>query len=187
MVWTAGAPYGVTEVAKTRWRAVPFTSGKGLDLGCGAQRLFNTEFVVSIDNGAGVQFGQQIVANLQMDAKELTTFAANSWDYVFSSYLLQEFEYKDVPTVLRDWMRVVKPGGFLVLYLPDEDQVPKVAEPERGIVAQAGTMPLQKWNVNYERLVEAMKKTHWNWDLVYYEVCSEADEHSLFFVWKKLK
>lgn len=186
-MWSANAPYGIAEVAKTRWRSVPYTNGKGLDLGCGPQRLFDTEFVVSIDNGAGTQYGVNATANLQMDAKELTAFAGNSWDYVFSSFLLQDFDYKDVPNVLRDWMRVVKPGGHLVLYLPDEKLVPKVAEPERGIQAEPGVLPSQKWNVNYDKVVDAMKRTHWNWDLVYYEECGADDEYGLFFSFRKMK
>ena len=185
-MFTPGAPYGVAEVAKTRWRSVPFTNGRGLDLGCGQQRLFDTEFVVGIDNGAATQLGHQINANLQMDAKELP-FSVGTWDYVFSSYLLQEFPYKDVPAVLRDWMRVIKPGGSLSLYLPDEELVPKVAEPERGIKEQSGALPGQKWNVNYDRVVEAMQRTAWNWDLHYFEKCHADDEYSLYFAFKRLK
>ena len=187
MAWTPNAPYGVTEVAKTRWRAVPFTSGRGLDLGCGAQRLFDTEFVIGLDNGAASQLGQVVQANMQMDVKELVAFAPNSWDYVFSSFLLQEFPHDAAHIVLRDWMRVVRPGGHLVLYLPDEELAPKVSEPDRGIEADPNAHPMQRWNVNYDRVVEAMKKTHWSWDLVYFEKCSADDEYGLFFAFRKLK
>ena len=106
-------------------------------------------------------------------------FAAGQWDYVFSSYLLQYFEYKHLPQVLRDWMRVIKNNGNLVLYLPDDQQYPKVGQP--------GAHPRQLWDVNYDRVVEAMQKTTCNWDLVDFQKCSDEDEYSLFFAFKKLK
>jgi len=179
MTWSALAPYGVNEVAKTRWRAVPYTAGSGLDLGCGAQRLFDTEFVVGIDNGADGERGIQVAPNLRADAKALTMFAAGSWDYVFSSFLLQNFPYADVAAVLRDWLRVVKVGGCLVLYLPDADQVPKVGEP--------GSLPGQQWDVTYETIVNALERTGHNWDLCDYQRCSANDEYALFFAVRKLK
>jgi Methyltransferase domain len=176
------------EVQKTRWRAVPFTSGRGLDLGCGIEKLFDTEYVIGIDNGHDAEHhGAKVNANIRMDCRELTQFSAQSFDYIFSSFLLQYFPYKDVPDVLRAWMRLIKTNGFLVLYLPDEAQYPKCPEPEREIVGEQGQHPSQKWNVNYDRLCAAMDKVACAWDLVDYQVCGGDDEYGLFFAWRKLK
>lgn len=176
------------ETAKTRWRAVPFTAGKGLDLGCGKARLFDTEFVVGVDNGyAAERYQLPIQPNIKLDARDLSQLASGSWDFVYSSFLLQEFPYKDVPNVLREWLRLVKVNGTLVLYLPDADQVPKVAEPELGIEPELQHNGDQKWNVTYERLVAAMEKVAFNWDLVHFEKCSSDDEYALFFVFQRLK
>jgi len=177
----------VNETAKTRWRAVPYTAGRGLDIGCGAQRLFETEFVCGVDNGRDGEMGLPVTPNVQIDAVELAAFSAGQWDYAYSSYLLQYFPYKQVPEALRNWMRVIKTNAHVVLYLPDEKQYPKCAEPERGIPAAPDAHPRQLWNVNYDRVVEAMAKTAWNWDLVDYQVCDQNDEYSLFFAFKKLK
>src|SRR6185503_12589720 len=63
-----------------------------------------------------------------------------------------------------------------ILYLPDQDQYPKVGE--------YGANPDHKWNVNYDKVIAAMEQVSRGWDLVDYQVRSEADEYSLFFVFK---
>jgi predicted SAM-dependent methyltransferase len=156
-------------------------------LGCGIQKLFDTEFVLGIDNGAAVAQGATVQANIRADVKELTQFAVGAWDFVFSSFLLHQFPYKEVPAVLREWMRVIKIGGALVLYLPSETCYPKCAEPEREIIAEPGAYPDQKWNVNYERMVAAMEAVAYNWDLEYFEACDADDEYAEFYVFRRLK
>lgn len=52
------------------------------------------------------------------DAARLPWFADGVLDFVYSSHLLEDFE--DTETPLREWLRVLKPGGRLVLFCPDE-------------------------------------------------------------------
>ena len=187
MTWKAEAVQG-KESCKTRWRAVPFTRGTGLDIGCGSEKFMGTDFVIGIDSGKDAQlFNIQINANLIMDCVDLKRFSTGAYDFVFSSHLLEHFPKKEVPAILREWMRVVKVGGNLVLYLPDEDQYPKCNEPERGLTEEAWVNKDHKWNVSYDVVVEMMEKTGHNWDLIYFEKCKDDDEYSLFFVFKKLK
>jgi ubiquinone/menaquinone biosynthesis C-methylase UbiE len=56
--------------------------------------------------------------HLSGDARSLTWFADRSLDFVYSSHVLEDFE--DTSAVLAEWVRVLKPGGRLILYLPDE-------------------------------------------------------------------
>jgi SAM-dependent methyltransferase len=187
MTWSPLAPNTFNETPKTRWRAVPWTPGKGLDVGCGKERLFETEFVIGIDNGSGAdQFGLTVQANIRADAQELP-FASGYWDFVYSSFMLQYIEHKDVPHILREFFRVLKPGGTVVLYLPDADQVPKVAEPELGILAEPGAQPGQQWNCTYDRVIAAAEKVAFNWDCIWVEKCDKNDEYALFIVFRKLK
>lgn len=185
MTWSPLSPPSTGETHKTRWRAVPYTHGKGLDLGCGREKLFETEFVVGVDNGCDSDC--MATANIRMDVKDLSQFSAGSWDFAFSSFVLQYFPYKEVPNVLREWMRVIKVGGCLCLYLPDEDQYPKCPEPEREIVAETGAWSAHKWNVNYARVVAAMEKVAFNWDLIEYQQCADEQEYALWFVFRRLK
>jgi ubiquinone/menaquinone biosynthesis C-methylase UbiE len=45
-------------------------------------------------------------------------FRDNVLDYVYSSHLLEDFI--DTKTVLTEWLRVLKPGGRLIVFCPDE-------------------------------------------------------------------
>jgi SAM-dependent methyltransferase len=42
---------------------------------------------------------------------------SNSLDCLYSSHLLED--YKDWMPVLKEWVRVIKPGGYLVVLIPD--------------------------------------------------------------------
>ena len=187
MTFSVTANQGL-EVVKTRWRAVPYTGGKGLDLGCGKEKLFDTEFCTGLDSGRDNElFGHVINANIKQDVRNLAQFASGQQDYIFSSHVLEHIPYAEVPGVLREWMRVLKTGGRLILYLPDDKQYPLCAEPDLGIKGDPAANSDHKWNVNYDRLVSAMERTAFNWDLIDYQVCDKDDEYSLFFVFEKLK
>lgn len=43
----------------------------------------------------------------------------NSVDTLYSSHLLEDFE--DWHPILREWVRVIRPGGFLVILVPDKE------------------------------------------------------------------
>jgi predicted SAM-dependent methyltransferase len=187
MTWSPLSAACQSETPKTRWRAIPYTSGRGLDIGCGKDRLFESEYVIGVDNFDDAQRGLSVQASIKADARDLSQFSGGAWDFIYSSFLLQRFPYKDVPNVLREWMRLLKANCNLVLYLPDADTFPKCAEPELGVGAEGGADTLQQWNVTYERVVAAMEKVAFNWDLIYFEKCCADDEYGLFFVFRRLK
>jgi ubiquinone/menaquinone biosynthesis C-methylase UbiE len=56
--------------------------------------------------------------HLYGDATDLYWFKDNVLDYIYSSHLLEDFP--DTRKVLREWMRVLKPGGLMMLCLPHE-------------------------------------------------------------------
>lgn len=179
-------PANGDETAKTRWRVVPFTSGPGLDIGCGKAKVFESDHCIGIDSGLWAERGDgPCVANMRIDCTSDLPFTAGTWHYVYSSFLLEFVPYANVPKVLREWMRVIKVGGNLVLYLPDAVQYPKCAED--GMPAEAGAPADQLWNVTYAKVVEAMEKTGFNWDLIHFECCDQTNEYALLFVFKRLK
>lgn len=56
----------------------------------------------------------------QGDAQNILKYRGpESYDCVHSSHCLEHM--KDVPGALRQWWALVKPGGYLVLVVPDED------------------------------------------------------------------
>ena len=171
-MWSADAPQG-DETGKIRWETVPFCRGRGLDLGCGPKKLF--PHVIGIDNRKDTElFGIQMKPDLLLDVTDLSMFSNGSMNFVYSSHTLEHFPYEDVPKILREWWRVITVGGFLILYLPDEDTYPKVGEP--------GANPDHKWNVNAAKVCEAMPK---GWELIEDQKRSDANEYSIFLVFRK--
>jgi predicted SAM-dependent methyltransferase len=177
MTWNIHAPQG-NESAKIRWELVPYMNGRVLDLGCGPYKAF--PHFIGVDNGHhDKQFGWQNRADVIVDTCErLDLFADKSCDMVFSSHLLEHIPYDSVPRTLNEWMRVLKTGGHLCLYIPDEDEYPKVGE--------TGANPDHKWNCNYDRVVDALDKVDCDWDIIEFEKRNQDDEYSLWFCVRKL-
>ncbi len=171
MSWDPQAQQGC-EHRKIRWEIVPWTRGKGLDLGCGVEKAY--PHFIGVDNGHHEMFRHRINPDIRCPAEDLSIFATESLDFCFSSHLLEHYPYEAVPAVLKEWMRVLKMGGHLVLYLPDEEQYPVVGEPHAN--------PDHKWNVNKARVLEAMPD---GFDLIDYQVRDQEDEYSLYFVFRK--
>lgn len=172
MVWRSTDPEGC-EARKITWEVAPYLRGKGLDLGAGIFKVL--PHVISVDNGHHSQFGHQIKPDVFVEtAERLPLFASASMDFVFSSHLLEHIE--DYKAALKEWWRVIKQGGKLILYLPDEDEYPKVGEP--------GANPDHKWNVNYEKIIDAMKLVG-SWDLIDFQKRNQGMEYSLLFIFKK--
>lgn len=53
------------------------------------------------------------------DAQLMASVADESYDFVFSSHCLEHL--RDPAEGLRNWFRVLRPGGHLVITVPDED------------------------------------------------------------------
>jgi len=91
--------------------------GVGLDLGCGDE--------LAVDNAIGIDVAKG-AATFNADCSTLPWFSDGSMDFVFSSFLLDRIE--DDEAALREWLRVLKPGGYLILYLPHADYYPSVQD-----------------------------------------------------------
>ena len=174
MVWTAETSQG-NESAKIKWELVPYTRGRGLDLGCGPYKPF--AHFIGVDNGHHAQmFGWQFKPDLIVNTCEkLDLIATQSMDFVFSSHLLEHIE--DYRAALREWWRVVKPNGFLCLYLPHGDFYPNIGT--------TGANPDHKHDFRPADIVEAMGDLK-GWDLVEKQDRNEGNEYSFFMVFKKL-
>lgn len=94
-----------------RDRLLPFCIGNGLDIGFGGEAISQT--AITLDKPDCVHKG-----NLAGDAGNLLWFRDGTLDYVFSSHCLEDAE--DTCAWLREWWRVLRPGGHLVLFLPDQ-------------------------------------------------------------------
>jgi SAM-dependent methyltransferase len=56
---------------------------------------------------------------MAVDARDLSFYPDNHFDYIYSSHLLEEIE--NTEATLKGWLRIIKPGGNIVLYQADRD------------------------------------------------------------------
>lgn len=174
MVWRLNDPQG-NEAAKIKWDIVPYTRGRGLDLGCGPHKPFN--HFLGVDNKDHArQFGWQFEPDVTVDTCEnLDMFADNSMDFAFSSHLLEHIV--DYKATLKEWFRVVKPGGHLVLYLPHKLLYPNIGQP--------GGNPDHKHDFMPRDIADAMIEAGAGWDLIENETRDEGFEYSFYQVYRK--
>jgi ADP-heptose:LPS heptosyltransferase len=165
--------FGGCEAAKIAPIIVPYLQGKALDIGSGPGSVWPT--VTGIDTGT--DRGRPIT-NILGDGTNLSGFTDGSYDSVFSSFLLHQIERSKVPVVLEEWSRVLKVGGYLVLYLPNSFLVPMEGEEFAD--------PFQKWQVNRGDIETLLQDTSCGWELVESEERSEDDEYGLLVVARKL-
>lgn len=112
----------MTETSKYRSLVWPYLTGAGIDVGCGEELVLPTAIGVDLDADRYLTYtGSEIgcAAHIRCSADALP-FATGTLDYVYSSHLLEDFE--DWKPVLSEWWRVLKPGGHLVVLIPDRER-----------------------------------------------------------------
>lgn len=172
MVWTLETSNGF-ESDKIAALVVPYTRGLGLDIGCGQRKCW--PHMIGVDSGHHFGKGD---ATIQSDGSNLALFSDDSLDFVFSSHTLEHIPPDKVPDVLKEWSRVIKKGGHLVLYLPSSNLYPKVGE--------EGANPDHKWDIYPGDVAKILQEsTCCGWTQVEDEERSENTEYSLFEVYQK--
>lgn len=105
-----------SETSKCRVRLAPYCIGYGLDVGFGGDPI--VPHAISVDMPQPYSDVGQLPVQLGGNAAQLPWFRDNVLDFIFSSHLLEDFH--DTAAVLKEWMRVLKPGGRLIIFCPDE-------------------------------------------------------------------
>lgn len=89
----------------------------GIDIGFGGDKINRTAIGFDLPTpytsvGADEQDG--------FGDAEMMPYPAETFDYVYSSHLLEDYE--DTEALLKEWMRILKVGGIMFLYLPIEEK-----------------------------------------------------------------
>ena len=108
----------VSETSCCRSRLAPFCSGYGVDVGYGGDKI--TPSAISVDLPLPYTNVGGDPLNLGGVGENLYWFRDGVLDFVFSSHLLEDYPPTQTAEVIREWLRVLKIGGHLVLYLPHE-------------------------------------------------------------------
>lgn len=81
-----------------------YTNGKGLDIGFGGDLISNNAVGFDFEHG---------------DAQYLYGLTDELYDFVYSSHTLEHMP--DPAIAIKNWFRVLKKGGYLIVYIPHRD------------------------------------------------------------------
>jgi SAM-dependent methyltransferase len=101
--------------------------GTGIDIGCGSDPITPQVRRFDVENG---------------DANHVTHFVREQFDFVFSSHCLEHM--REPQNALLDWWQLVKPGGHLILIVPDEDLYEQGVFPSRFNFDHKSTFTISK-------------------------------------------
>ena len=158
-------PYVAGETTKARSRRVKenffekYCEGIGLDIGYGGDLICPNAVGWDWEHG---------------DAQYLKELKDEQFDFLYSSHTLEHLQ--NPAAALINWFRVLKPGGFLILYIPHRDLYEKKT-----------TLP-SRFNPNHtaffliERdeppdtigIVPLIQRTLSNFEIVYAKQCDEG-------------
>lgn len=136
-----------------------YCTGEGLDVGYGGDVITPTAAGWDLRNG---------------DAQYLEGVEDESFDYVYSSHCIEHM--LNVRVALQNWFRVVKPGGFLLLYLPHRDlyekrkALPSLFNPDHKHMFLIGKSELP----DTLDIVEEISRSLTNFDIKYVKTCDEG-------------
>jgi SAM-dependent methyltransferase len=113
-----------------RREASRYCEGKGIDVGCGSKKTVPSAIGVDLTpvgerGSAGSQLLEISKADITASGDDLPMFKEGELDYVVASHNLEH--YQDPVKAIQEWYRVLKPGGRLILVMPDDDFVNTIA------------------------------------------------------------
>jgi len=107
-----------SETSKVRELVLPYCNGFGCDVGFGGDKI-KKENCLGIDFPKPYGYTGTEKVDIGCDlSKESIPVADNHFDYVYSSHLIEDFE--DTNRILKDFIRITKSGGNIILVFPDQ-------------------------------------------------------------------
>jgi predicted SAM-dependent methyltransferase/ADP-heptose:LPS heptosyltransferase len=186
MTWTLETSCGY-ESEKIAAHVVHYVQhGPYLDLGCGARKVWPS--AIGID-----RFAVPNGADLVGDIADLSMFADEHFQAVFSSHALEDFDREKVPEVLDEWSRVLKVGGYLILYVPSANLYPTIGKEGANVAHKWDIYPgdiekILREQVNvYDPIEDTVchSGAEGDWTLIESQERGETNEYSLFIVARK--
>jgi len=112
-----------SETAKVRHLVVDYCRGRGCDIGFGGDKIVKQD-CIGIDYAQPYTNTGQDVVDIACDViREKIPVPNDTFDYVYSSHMIEDVE--DTNAVLREFIRILKPGGNLILVFPDQPKYEK--------------------------------------------------------------
>jgi len=106
------------ETGKIFEQIKPFLIGRGIDIGCGDFPL-NHPALDTVDRS------QSCNPTMCCSAVKIPV-EKERYDFVYSSHVLEHIWFPE--KALIEWLRILKPGGFLILHLPHRYFYPNISD-----------------------------------------------------------
>ena len=134
--------------------ATRYLIGEGIDIGAGPDSIAQYyEFFPLMKSCRGWDMPDG-------DAELMESVEDNSFDFVHSSHCLEHMRSPDI--ALDNWIRILKPGGYLVCLIPDEDLYEQGVFPSTFNLDHKHTFTIHKrnsWSKKSINLIELLSKT----------------------------
>jgi SAM-dependent methyltransferase len=152
----------------------------GLDIGFGGDPLLINSICMDMPERYSINVIETAPQNLFGDCRNLYWFSDCCLDYVYSAHVLEDFLESEIKLILKEWVRIVKNGGLLILDLPNERKYRDVCKqrgyrsnPRHLIIDMSPNYILDKTRDLEISLIDLVE------DL-------PPDNYSFLMIWKKL-
>lgn len=169
----------MSETAAARPVLAKYCLGFGIDIGFGGTKITPTAITFDLPKGycPSLEGHKQIMKG---DCRSLSFFCDEVFDFIYNSHILEDFRYKELPAIINEWRRVLKPSGLLVINCPDQQKFLKHC-------AQTG-QPINRAHKEQDFSLENFRKYVINktgpWEEVFVEPV--AGPYSWYLVVKKI-
>lgn len=136
-----------------------YCRGKGLDVG------FGGDLIAEDAEGFDFEHG---------DAQYLKGKKDNTYDFVYSSHTIEHLP--DPSEAIKNWFRVVKPGGYLIIYLPHRD----LYEKKKTLPSRFNPKHFHFFLIDKDEepdtlgIIPLIERSISNFQLIYAKECSEG-------------
>lgn len=111
--------YYTSETSKVRHLILKYCNGYGCDVGFGGTKVKKDAIGIDLPVPYAKTGKDKVDIPCDLISGPIPV-AHNAYDYVYSSHLIEDFE--DTTSILKEFIRILKPGGNLILVFPDQFQ-----------------------------------------------------------------
>jgi len=141
-----------SETSKVRHLVLPYCVGHGCDIGFGGDKIKKDD-CIGIDYPTPYTKVGADKVDIGVDLhKEKIPVADNTFDYVYSSHLIEDFE--DTSAILAEHIRILKNNGNLVLAFPDQQKYEAYCKKYHLMM----NLSHKHKNFGYQFVMDALKK-----------------------------
>ena len=143
-----------------------YCNGKGIDIGC-----FDEPLLPTCDHW-------DLQIDTKMDAKFMSGVDDEIYDFVYSSHCLEDID--DPSIALKNWYRILKRGGYLILFLPHRD----LFEHVRTLPSPCNSDHKHYFLIDKDEqpdtlgVIPLISNNLTDYDLLYVKKCEEGHKHT---------